>query len=203
MQAIPSKSHKRYTYADYKMWDDKARYELIDGVPYIGGKQFTGVPGTVTMMTPPPARKHQGISMELSRQISNFLHCKPCMVYAAPFAVRLNAKGDDDTVVEPDIVVVCDNSKLSDKGCDGAPDMVIEILSPSTARLDRIVKFNKYLGVGVREYWIVDPDEKAVSVHVLKDGEYFTTIYVENDTIPVAVLGGCQINMQDVFAEES
>ncbi|MDR0310315.1 MAG: Uma2 family endonuclease, partial [Acidobacteriota bacterium] len=108
---------ERYTYADYASWDTEERYELIDGVPYL--------------MSPAPLRKHQSILFELSGQFRNFLKGKPCKAFAAPFDVRLNADTYDDTVVQPDLVVICDKLKLDAKGCVGAPDMVIEILSPS------------------------------------------------------------------------
>ena len=116
--------------------------------------------------------------------------------------MRLNGAGsDDDTVVQPDLVVICDRSKIDDKGCNGAPDMVIEILSPSTARHDKLVKFQLYQNAGVREYWIVDPDTKTVQAHVLESGRYFTAAYGDADTAPVYVLDGCTINLTDVFAE--
>jgi Uma2 family endonuclease len=97
----------------------------------------------------------------------------------------------DDTLVEPDIVVVCDSSKLDDRGCNGAPDLVVEILSPATAQRDRVVKFRKYLEAGVREYWIVNPDEKTVQVHILDNGHYIIKTYDETDAVPVTVLPDC------------
>ena len=100
-------------------------------------------------------------------------------------------------MVEPDITVVCDPAKLDDRGCKGAPDMVIEIESPSTARYDRILKFNKYREAGVREYWIVDPEERAVFAYTLKNGEYTAAVY--EDTAPAAVLPGCEIDLGAVF----
>ena len=175
-----------YTYADYCAWDDGKRWELIDGVAYAMSA---------------PLRAHQDISREMLMQFGNYLHGKPCKVYAAPFDVRLNADTTDDTVVQPDLLVVCDRSKLDDKGCKGAPDLIIEILSPSTAGYDRIVKFHQYLKAGVREYWMVDPEEKIVQVCVWKEGQYFIMAYAETDTIPVSVLPGLEIRLPDVFAE--
>jgi len=179
--------NERYTYTDYCTWDDSERWELIEGVPYA--------------MSPVPTQAHQGISMELSSQIHNFLKGKTCKVFHAPFDVRLNADDEDDTVVQPDLLVVCDKSKLDGKSCKGAPDLVVEILSPSTARQDRWVKYNLYKDAGVREYWIVDPDTKTVSVNVLGDGIYSAYAYGDTDTAPVSVLPGCMINLNDVFAE--
>jgi Uma2 family endonuclease len=115
-----------YTYADYLEWDENVRAEIINGKIY---------------MMSPPLTMHQRISMRLSTQIANFLKGKPCEVFAAPFGVRLFPKEDktDDTVVEPDIAVVCDSSKLDERGCNGAPDLVIEIISPSTVSHDCIM----------------------------------------------------------------
>jgi Uma2 family endonuclease len=175
-----------YTYADILEWDEDVRAEIIDGELY---------------MMSPPVRFHQGILMELILQFGNFLRGKPCKVYPAPFGVRLFPQDDqsDDTYVEPDIVVVCDSSKLDDRGCNGAPDLVIEILSPTTARYDRVVKFQKYLEAGVREYWMVAPEEKTVQVYILSNDQYVTKTYDETSDVPVTVLPGCIIALPLVF----
>jgi Uma2 family endonuclease len=181
------KEEIRYTFADYYSWDDGKRWELIEGVP--------------SLMSPAPGWTHQGILGELYTQFHNFLRDKPCIAFPAPFDVRLNGAGDDDdTVVQPDIVVLCDKSKLDNKGCNGAPDIVIEILSPSTARHDMLVKFKLYQNAGVREYWIVDQDRKIVSVHLLNNDKYITHAYGDTDTIPVTVLDGLLITLPEVFA---
>ena len=185
MDALRNDQH--YTYADYCTWDDDERWELINGVPYL--------------MAPGSTRSHQSISGKIFLQIGIFLQGKPCKVYAAPFDVRLNADDGDDIVVQPDILVVCDQSKLNNANCAGAPDMIVEILSPSTAGKDRHLKFNAYQKYGVREYWIVDPDSRTVSVHILKNGEYTTYAYAEPETVPVRVLDGCTVTLSDVFAE--
>ncbi|MDR0670400.1 MAG: Uma2 family endonuclease [Treponema sp.] len=184
---FPAKEAACYTYADYLEWDENERHEIIDG--------------EARMMATPP-RIHQKISMTLSAMLYNYLNGKPCEVYPAPFSVRLfPAKdGSDDTVVEPDITVVCDLSKLDDRGCNGAPDFIIEIISSSTARYDRIVKFNKYREAGVREYWIVDPEEKIVSAYLLKNGHYVAVNYDDTAAVPVTVLPGCAIDLKTVFA---
>jgi len=176
-----------YTYDDYLKWEDAERCELIDGVIYA--------------MSPAPLRRHQGVSSNLHGQLFDFLKGKPCKVYAAPFDVRLNAGTYNNTVVQPDVVVVCDKSKLDDKGCVGAPDLVIEILSPSTEVRDRVLKFNQYLQAKVREYWIVDPDSKTVTVNILDNDRYYSAAYAETDKAPVHVLEGCVIDLTDVFAE--
>jgi Uma2 family endonuclease len=180
------KEQEHYTYADYLSWDGKERYEIIDGEVY---------------MMAPPSRLHQEISRELTGAFWEFLKGKPCKVYTAPFAVRLYPAADqnDDTVVEPDIVVICDSSKLDDRGCNGPPDLIVEILSPSTGRYDRIAKFQKYREAGVREYWIVDPEEKILNAYILKNGVYAAFVYGETESVPVTVLPGCEIDLAVVF----
>lgn len=180
---------KKYTYADYLTWDDDTRYELIDGVPY---------------MMSAPSVNHQEISGELFAQLHNYLKGKPCKVFAAPFDVRLNADAEDNTVVQPDITVICDSKKIENgKSCEGPPDMVIEILSPSTAIHDQNIKFDKYLGAGVKEYWIVNPETRSVQVfHFLKNKEGSFRVYTENDAISVHILEDCQIDLADIFPPE-
>jgi Uma2 family endonuclease len=181
------KEKQWFTYADYCKWDDSERWELIDGEAYA--------------MAPAPGSNHQGISFHIARQLGNFLAGKQCKVFTAPFDVRLNADTDDDTVVQPDIVVICDKSKININGCVGAPDMVIEILSRSSVKHDKVLKFYTYQRAGVREYWIVDPDSKTVSAYILDDGKYIANAYGETDEAPVRVLEGCTINLPDVFAD--
>ena len=140
-------------------------------------------------------------------QLYDYLKGKKCKVYAAPFAVRLFERDGDypedvDTMVEPDISVVCDTSKLDDIGCKGAPDLVMEILSPTTQRHDRFTKFNLYQQAGVQEYWIVDPASKSVQVFVLDDGRYVAKDFGSaEDIIKVNVLEDCTIDLSQVFAE--
>ncbi|MDR0491062.1 MAG: Uma2 family endonuclease [Oscillospiraceae bacterium] len=180
------KEKQRYTYEDYCTWDDSQRWEIIDGTAYA--------------MSPSPSWEHQSISGSLFNELANFLKDKTCKVFFAPLDVRLNAGTHDDTVVQPDIMVICDYSKLGKSGCVGAPDLAIEIVSPSTAGRDRLLKFNAYQRAGVREYWIVDPDTKTVSVYILKNGEYTAAAYGVDDSISVHVLEGCNIDLSDVFA---
>lgn len=151
-----------HTYADYCSWPDDVRYELIDGVAYAMG--------------PAPVRRHQGILGEVFRQVANILDGSPCRPYIAPFDVRLpkaeEIDNDIDTVVQPDLVVICDRAKLDDKGCRGAPDWVVEVLSPSTAGHDQILKRALYQRVGVREYWLVHPVDRIVTTYTLDGGRY-------------------------------
>ena len=173
-----------YTYADFCKWDDDERWELIDGVPYAMA---------------PPSRFHQSICGNLGGQLWQFLKGKPCKVYNAPIGVRLNAAASDNTVLQPDIVVVCDHSKLDSAGIIGAPDMVVEVLSPSTARRDRLDKLLEYQKAGVREYWIVDPETRTLSAHLLENGKYTIYAYGDTATVAVSVLEGCEISLPEVF----
>jgi Uma2 family endonuclease len=183
---MPLPKEEYYTYADYLTWPDDVRYELIEGVPY--------------MMSPGPSRGHQDISVSIVYQLYDFLIGKQCKVYAAPLDVRLNADEEDDTVVQPDVLVVCDEEKLDDKGVKGAPDMIVEVLSPSSENYDALVKLNLYRKYGVKEYWIVNPASKVLTVHLLNNGQYITTAYCEDDVVPVAVLEGCEIDLSKVFS---
>jgi Uma2 family endonuclease len=178
--------NEHYTYADILQWDESERYELFDGRAF---------------MMAPPMRIHQEISGTIFNKLYNFLEAKPCKVYHAPFGVRLFPKKDnsDDTFFEPDIVVVCDSSKLDDRGCNGAPDLVVEILSPSTVKHDLLYKFNKYLEAGVREYWIVDPEEKIISVYVLEENRFVFSQYEREAAIPSKVLPGFSLELKSVF----
>lgn len=190
--ALPAEK-AQYTFADCLTWEENERIEIIDGE---------------AVMMAPPSRVHQEISGALFAQLYNFLEGKKCRVYAAPFAVRLferdgEAPENVDTVVEPDISVVCDTDKLDNHGCKGAPDLVIEILSPSTRRHDRLVKLGLYQRAGVREYWIVNPEEKTVQVFT-QDGSgslRITEEYERDGVAKVNVLNGCFIELGKVFNE--
>ena len=186
-------NQERYTFADCLTWDEDERIEIINGEAF---------------MMAPPSSRHQEISGELFRQLANFLEGKRCRVYSAPFGVRLferdgDAPEDIDTMVEPDLSVVCDRSKIDRNGCKGAPDLVIEILSPSTQRHDRLVKLNLYQQAGVHEYWIVDPDSQTVQI-MLQDGDNglrIHEVYSCGDVAKVHVLDGCFIELSKVFSE--
>lgn len=187
--ALPQE--KYYTYADILNWPEDERVELIDGEVY--------------MMAPGPSFEHQSISMAIALQLGKHLEGKRCRVLCAPFDVCLFERNDDepyeaDTVVQPDIFVVCDPSKWDKRCCKGAPDLIIEILSPSSRQRDRLTKLNLYQRAGVKEYWIVDPDEKTVIVMTLEDGEHYApTAYSSQATVPVGVLEDCKIDLGPVF----
>ncbi|MGB4006663.1 MAG: Uma2 family endonuclease [Halanaerobiales bacterium] len=183
-----------YTFADYLKWNDGKRYELIDGQVYI--------------LAPAPSPEHQRISGELYRQISNYLLDKDCQVFAAPFDVRLPEGEERDeeilTIVQPDILVVCDKSKLDQRGLKGAPDMVIEIVSPSTAGRDRGVKRDLYERNGVREYWLVDYSNKTIEVYLLNKGNSYgkPVVYSAEEKVPVNIFEGLEIELSLVFRDK-
>ncbi len=176
------KKTQTYTYADYLTWGEDARCELIDGIVY--------------SMTPAPSRTHADIAKALFRQLDSFFLGKPCQVYFAPFDVRLPredaADSEADTVVQPDIIVVCDETKLDEKGCRGAPDLAIEITSPSTASKDHITKKRLYEKVGVKEYWLVSPGNRIMTAYRRNDNNKFDPahIYGDTDVVPSSLFPG-------------
>ena len=189
--AVPAEKKMKYTLADCLAWEEGMRGEIIDGE---------------AVMMAPPSTAHQLISMELARQLANFLEGRKCRVLPAPFAVRLFERAGDkpedvQTVVEPDLSVVCDSAKLDKYGCRGAPDLVVEVLSPSTQRHDRLVKLDLYQRAGVREYWIVSPEEQTVQVLLLRGGLLLPhELYGPEDIAKVNVLEGCFVELSKVFA---
>ena len=192
MGTLASRERERFSYADYCKWTDDECWELIDGVEYD--------------MNPAPSRIHQKLSGELFVKIYDVLKDRQCEVYAAPFDVRLPdyAEASDEeifTVVQPDIVVVCDASKLDERGCMGAPDLVIEIMSPYTAAKDMKIKRDLYEQHGVREYWLVHPTDKTVMVYCLsQDKQYVKAeIYASQDIVKSTVIEGLKIELTDLF----
>jgi Uma2 family endonuclease len=187
MGALP-KEDTVFTYADYAGWElaQGERYELIYGEAFA--------------MAAPNAR-HQGMLMALSSQFYNYLRGKPCAAFPAPFDVRLFYEEDDsdDTVVQPDISVICDEKKLGDEGCRGAPDLVVEILSPSNTAIEMGRKFKVYRQAGVREYWIIDPENKNLTVYHFQEKTVTTDTYGTSDTVSVALFPGLTIPLETVF----
>jgi Uma2 family endonuclease len=184
MVAEALREYKRYTVDEFMSWDENVRAELYDG--------------EVRLMAEPTTR-HQSVAGEIFGQLWQFLKGKPCKVFHAPVGVCLS--DNEDTVFEPDIIVVCDKTKLDGKKCNGAPDLVVEVLSPSSVRYDKIRKYDKYREAGVREYWIVDPDKNTLQANILVNGTYIATMYTDTDVAPVSVLEGCAIDLAEVFAE--
>lgn len=193
MGSVAKVIDEKYTYADYLAWDDDKRWEIIEGEPIL--------------MSPAPNRIHQKISAELLRQFANFLQGKKCQVYAAPFDVRFPSGNEIDdkieTVVQPDLSVICDRKKLDHAGCRGAPDLIIEILSISNAKHDHIRKLHLYEKHKVKQYWIIDPEEKILWVRQIKSGKYLSPqVYSEKDRVEVSILPDLTIYLGLVFAED-
>ena len=179
---------KTYSYSDYLLWQFTERVELIKGF--------------ILKMSPAPNTNHQKISQNLNGYFYIFFQKKNCQVFVAPFDVRLPIKSakKETTVVQPDISIICDDNKLDEKGCNGAPDLIIEILSPNNTKHDLHTKFNLYQEAGVLEYWLVEPTEKIVFVYVLKDGIYIgLKPIVEGEKIKSQLFPEIEIAVKDVF----
>ncbi|MCL2320191.1 MAG: Uma2 family endonuclease [Treponema sp.] len=188
-EAYAIEEEERFTYADYKAWELKPRerFELIHGVAYAMAD---------------PNLFHQQIVAMLTGEFYTFLKDKTCRVIPSPFDVRLFYEEDesDDTVVQPDLVVVCDPDKLGEEGCRGAPDMVVEILSPTNTAIEMERKLNLYREALVREYWIVDPKNKHISIYRMQNGEYYLRTWHIQDVVKPGILPGLEIPLSAVFA---
>ena len=185
------RDNEHHTYGDYLGWPEDVRYELIDGVAYL--------------MAPAPTVSHQDVVGDVYRQLANALAGQPCRVLIAPVDVRL-PKADEadeliDTVVQPDVMVVCDVAKISERGVRGAPEWVLEVLSPATAGHDQVRKRRIYEVAGVREYWMVHPTDRVLTVYRLEHGAYGKpdTQILEGET-PVTVLPGVVIAWDELVA---
>jgi Uma2 family endonuclease len=190
MQLAELDFSKSYTYADYLKWTFEERLELIKG------KLFK--------MSPAPGRSHQRFSGILSNELFNFLKGKPYEVYTAPFDVRLPRKSKDDqdimTVVQPDICVICDPAKLDDRGCLGAPDIVVEILSPGNNKKELLNKYEVYEEAGVKEYWLVVPGEKTFLQYISKDGRFVSSRpLTDEDEVTTTILPGFVLKLNELF----
>ena len=182
--------NKVYTYADYLKWTFDERVELIKG--------------KIFKMSPAPNRKHQDISSYIHGELYKFLEKKKCKVYSAPFDVRIPRKSKDDkdiiTVLQPDICVICNKSILDAKGCLGAPDIVVEILSPSNNIIELENKYEIYREAGVKEYWIVSPQDKTFLIYRLQDGKYIPSrLMVAGHVVTSSVLEGFSLNLTSLF----
>ena len=184
---------KTYSYADYLTWKFDEFVELIRG------KVMRPMAGA--------SRRHQRYSVRMSSKIYNYVENSACEVFTAPFDVRLvksGASGDQQirTVVQPDILVVCDPGKLDERGCVGAPDWIIEIVSPGNTAHDTKTKFDLYEENGVREYWIVYPGLKTITAYVLDNEAYkLTSEYIEPGLMPVTTLPGLALEWAEIFTE--
>jgi Uma2 family endonuclease len=178
-----------YTYADYLKWDFEEIVELIKG------KIFTKAAA--------PNRRHQEVSGNIFGALFNFLKNQPCKVYSAPFDVRFSRNPEfakTDSVVQPDISVICDLSKLDDKGCFGAPDLIVEIISPGNSRVELQNKYELYEEFGVREYWVVHPTDCTVLIYTLIDGKFQPSrLFTSGDQIKSTVLLGFTLDLEEIL----
>lgn len=189
--AIKKEKQTSYTYEDYLNFDDDERYEIIDGELY--------------NMSPAPCYTHQNIFGALFYQLYSYFIDKPCKVVAAPFDVRLSAKPTQSskikTTVQPDISIICDEEKIDEKGCMGAPDLIVEIISPSTASRDHIVKKALYEKHGVKEYWLVDPINRISTIYRLGNKTKYgaAEFFDDKAKIDIKLFPGLNIDFETVF----
>jgi len=185
---------QQYSYADYLTWQFSERIELLKGY--------------IKRMAAPNAY-HQKIAVEITRQFGNFFYKSHCQLFVAPFDVRLYNRKKSElqakevfTVVQPDLCVVCDKGKLDTRGCNGSPDFIIEILSPSSSKIDLQDKFALYQETGVVEYWVVFPMDKLIQQFVLVNEKYeLHAVYNDKDMATSFLFPELKVNLEDVFEE--
>ncbi len=182
--------NKKYTYADYLTWTFEERVELLRGC--------------IAKMSPAPNTKHQRITTDIVLEIGSFLKNKKCQVFSAPFDVRLPValhEGKTTTVVQPDVVVICDETKLDQQGCNGAPDLVVEVLSPGNAKKEMKDKLEIYQEAGILEYWLVDPEHEFALAYTLgQENKYQSSLpYVNGDFIESKAIKGFQLEIDLLF----
>ncbi|MEM7654646.1 MAG: Uma2 family endonuclease [Bacteroidota bacterium] len=184
--------HATYTYADYLTWQVKERLELFKG--------------RISLMSPAPNMYHQKIVTKLSVFIGHYLLDKSCQAFVAPFDVRLPKRGSQPTdniytVVQPDICVICDESKLDVQGCNGAPDLMVEVLSPGNSRKEMREKYSLYEDAGVKEYWLVDPSHPSLTRYVLNEAGIFIGLQplTDLDRVETDLLPGWSVELKQVF----
>ena len=180
-----------YTYADYLKWRFNERVELFKG--------------RIFKMSPAPSSMHQQISLKVTRKLDNFFIKTTCSLYVAPFDVRLVKTKSNDrkvaTVVQPDLCVICDQTKLDDKGCNGAPDLIVEILSPGNSKKEMGIKFDLYEENGVKEYWIVEPAEKMILIYTLQNEKYIgLKPLIEDDIIKSPLFPELNFDVREIFS---
>jgi Uma2 family endonuclease len=178
---------KRYSYADYLTWRFKERVELFRG--------------WVQKMSPAPGRRHQEVTNRINVSLFNYLDKKQCQVYVAPFDVVLDRSGAD-TVVQPDVCVVCDLNKLTDQGCSGAPDLMVEVLSPGNSSKEKRDKFDLYQENGVREYWIVSLQEETIYAYDLNEQGVYVgrPPFIQGMTLSSSAVSGFSLDVSSAFA---
>lgn len=193
---------RRYTWSDYQTWPDDERWEIIDGEAYFLGKfprtakELEEAERAAYSMSPSPTSRHQIISGELHRQMANLFKSKPCRVFHAAMDLRLS----DKDVVQPDLMVVCDQNQIKRTHIEGAPTLVVEILSSTSTSRDRLLKLDLYASAGVKEYWIVTPWPSLVEVLVLEGTRYVVhKVYGKDQTLTSPTFPDLKIELKDVF----
>jgi Uma2 family endonuclease len=185
MGPLAKKIHRKFTYEDYKTWPDEERWEIIDGEAWD--------------MSPAPSLKHQIVLFNLSTTFGNFFKGKPCQPFFAPTDVVL----DETNIVQPDLLVVCDKNKMTPANIQGAPDLVVEILSPSTSLKDRKIKKALYERFGVREYLLIHPEDEVVDRFSLVDGKYgIGDVFGWEETVRLHAFPELELNLWEVFGKE-
>lgn len=184
--------NKVYTYADYFKWNLEERVELIKG--------------KIFKMAPAPNLLHQVITRKMIIKLGVFLEKQPCQLFSAPFDVRfpIKSKKDEDifTVLQPDLCVVCDSSKLDSRGCNGAPDIIVEILSPGNTTKEMNKKYEVYEEAGVKEYWIVSPLYETILIYTLNNGKFVSARpLADGDVLTSSVLPGFSLNLNELFSD--
>ncbi|MBS9766907.1 MAG: Uma2 family endonuclease [Flavobacteriaceae bacterium] len=178
-----------YSYADYLLWKFQERVELLKG--------------RIFKMSPAPSRKHQEVSSSLHGEMYISFRDQPCKLYAAPFDVRLATKNQKDeeivTVVQPDLCVICDQDKLDDRGCIGAPDLIVEILLPGNSKKEIKHKYDLYEEAGVKEYWTVHPLDEIITVYVLDKGKYRALKPIVDDYVTSELFPNLKIHTDEIF----
>ncbi len=187
----PDIEYGYYSYADYMTWQMEEVVELIKG------KIFKKAAAA-------PKRIHQRVSAKLLTRLYQFLEGKTCQVYDAPFDVRFPKESKEDhkihDVVQPDICVICDPEKLDDRGCIGAPDLIVEILSPGNSKTELKHKFELYESNGVKEYWVIHPENQDLLIYTLRNGKYFPSgLLTSGDVVESVVLEGFMLDLEDFF----
>ena len=189
----PFTEYGKYSYADYLTW------QMDEMVEIIKGKVFKPAAAA-------PRRIHQEVTLKVARKLADYLDQKPCKIFVAPFDVRLPVKSkrneDIFTVVQPDICVVCDRSKLDDAGCIGAPDLIIEILSPGSNRKELKYKYEVYEESGVKEYWVIHPNEQTLLIYTLTLGKYVPSkLFSPGDIVDSVCIEGFYLDLEEVFKD--
>jgi Uma2 family endonuclease len=179
---------KKYTYSDYLLWQLKERVELVKGF--------------ILSMSPAPNTNHQKVSVNLTGCFLELFKRNKCKIFVAPFDVRLEipTEQNQSTVVQPDLCVICDENKLDEKGCNGSPDLIVEIISPNNRKHDLHTKFNLYQEAGVKEYWIVDPVEKMILVYTLENEKFIGSMpFVTDEFVSSKLFPIIHFSVDDIF----